>query len=60
MVEVVDRYAGEIYPVASTLTCVRLSTPERRAAALMEEIQQGERERDFRKRYATPEWGGDA
>ncbi len=57
LIEVEDRYGCAVHLVASTVTCVRLSTPEIRAASLLEEIRQEEWDRDFRKQHATPEWG---
>jgi hypothetical protein len=57
LIEVEDRYGCAVHLVASTVTCVRRSTPEIRTASLLEEIKQEEWDRDFRKQHATPEWG---
>lgn len=53
VVEVEDRYGCTVHLVASTITCVRRSTPEIRSASLLEEIRQEEWDRDFRKQHAT-------
>lgn len=57
LIEVEDRYGCTVALVASTVTCVRRSTPEIRRLSTLEEIRQEEWERDFRKQHATPEWG---
>jgi hypothetical protein len=57
LVDVEDRYGCTVHLVASTVTCVLLSTPANRVASLMEEIRQEEWDRGFRKQHATPEWG---
>lgn len=59
LIEAEDRDGCTVWIVASTVTCVRRSTPEIRAASVLEEIRQEEWERDFRKQHATPEWGAE-
>lgn len=60
LVEMEDRYGAAVHLVASTITCVRLSTPESRRASVLDELHQEEWEREVRKQHATPEWDSES
>lgn len=56
LLEIEDRYGCTINLVASTVLSFRLSTPETRRSAILEEIRQDEWEERFRKENAAKPW----